>query len=216
LIAEQLRSWIVAGHLRPGENLSDTTIASRLGVSRTPGREALLQLEHEGLIETRPQGWTRVAVLDYSEMRDVHAVWVNLHLFAAQLTAARRDRDLSAAMDAQAVLRSLVELTEFPIRLDDAGDLDRLFSISEADDEFHAAIVRASGNAYLARALEPINILMRRYQIAVVEHVTLIGPESVEGHERLLDALRDGDVPASMQRMRENLMLALPENMRRL
>jgi DNA-binding GntR family transcriptional regulator len=214
LIAEQLRLWIVAGQLQPGENLSDVAIASRLGVSRTPVREALLQLEHEGLIESKPQGWTRVAPLDHAEMLDVHAVWTDLHVLAARLTASRIDRDLSEIERAQVVLRDLIERTEFPLRLEDPGDLDRLVAIAEADDDFHSAVVRASGNRYLARTLEPINVQMRRYQLAVVEHLTLIGPMSVDDHELLLDALRLGDVDASMTRMRANLARAIPEDLR--
>src|SRR6266849_9018855 len=59
----RLRDWILRGPLEPGEIIRDADIAQALGVSRTPVREALLRLEGDGLVETAPARWTRVAPL---------------------------------------------------------------------------------------------------------------------------------------------------------
>src|SRR5688500_8344447 len=66
-IYEAVKGWIVEGVLDPEEQLRDVELAEHFGVSRTPVREALRQLEDEGLVATARNRWTRVAPLDLSE-----------------------------------------------------------------------------------------------------------------------------------------------------
>jgi DNA-binding GntR family transcriptional regulator len=208
LIAEQLRSWIVRGQLEPGENLRDMAIAEQLGVSRTPVREALLQLEREGLIETRPQGWTRVALLNPAEFIDAHVIWVNLHALAAKLAAARGERDLIAAEEAQAAMKRKVE------ELGDSSDRELMLQIVDADDAFHAAIVEASGNLLLWKLLYPLNILIRRYQISTLDQITPIGHGSIAEHDKILETIQAGNVSRAEEAMRLNVVHALPDSLR--
>ena len=85
---EKLRGWIIAGRLCPGETLRDQDIATALGVSRTPVREALRRLEDEGLVETALNRWTRVASLDLEEAAETYAVVEALELLALELAFA--------------------------------------------------------------------------------------------------------------------------------
>src|SRR4051812_696811 len=84
-----IRDAIVDGTLQPGEKLKDQELCSWLGLSRTPVREALGRLEQDGLVETAPQRFTRVAPLDRREARDAFSLVAALHALAAELAAAR-------------------------------------------------------------------------------------------------------------------------------
>src|SRR4051794_10514446 len=82
-----IRDAIVDGTLAPGERLRDPELCAWLGLSRTPVREALARLESDGLVETAPQRFTRVALLDRREAQDAFPVVAALHALAAELGA---------------------------------------------------------------------------------------------------------------------------------
>src|SRR4051794_41826036 len=84
-----LREAIVDGTLAPGERLRDQELCSWLGLSRTPVREAIGRLEQDGLVETAPQRFTRVAPLDRRAARGAFPVVASLHALAARLAAPR-------------------------------------------------------------------------------------------------------------------------------
>src|SRR6478609_8709865 len=80
-----IRDAIVDGTLQPGERLRDQELQAWLGLSRTPVREALNRLEQDGLVETAPQRFTRVAPLDRRAAKDAFPVVAALHALAAEL-----------------------------------------------------------------------------------------------------------------------------------
>ena len=93
-VFERLQDWILAGALLPGEQLRDTDLSVRLGVSRTPIREALRMLEDQGLVETAAGRWTRVSRISVREAQELFPVICALetHLIEgviAQLTGER-------------------------------------------------------------------------------------------------------------------------------
>ncbi len=92
-----VRNWIVDGDLAPGEIIRDAEIARALNVSRTPVREALLQLRTEALVEMKPKGWTQVRLLDQREAEKLLPVVTDLEALAARLAAGNPCRDLSEA-----------------------------------------------------------------------------------------------------------------------
>src|SRR5262249_2190933 len=81
----KLRQWIIDGTLQPGEVLRDQEIASLVGVSRTPVREALRRLEDENLVETALNRWTRVAPLDFTKIAESYAIIEALEVMALEL-----------------------------------------------------------------------------------------------------------------------------------
>ena len=98
-----LRDAIVDGTLAPGERLRDQELCAWLGLSRTPVREALSRLEQDGLVETEPQRFTRVAPLDRRAARDAFPVVAAVHALAAELAVPRLTAaDLEAMRDANA------------------------------------------------------------------------------------------------------------------
>src|SRR3954469_8460165 len=124
-----IRDAIVDGTLAPGERLRDQELTAWLGLSRTPVREALARLEADGLVETAPQRFTRVAPLDRREASDAFPVVAALHALAAELAAPRLTAgDIDRRKHANARFADALQ----------QGDVDAAL---QADDEFHGVFV---------------------------------------------------------------------------
>ena len=149
IVAAEIRSRITNGRLPLGARISDKKLAAELGVSRTPVREALVQLQSEGLVVMRPQSGTFVFDLTIEEVRDICATRAILEAGAIRLVA-----DAGSA-DPMARLGLLVGRAA--IALDD-GDL---VLCDELDCQFHEGIVAASANTYLIRAYSGISDRLR-------------------------------------------------------
>jgi DNA-binding GntR family transcriptional regulator len=148
-VAAEIRSRITTGRLPLGARISDKKLAVELDVSRTPAREALVQLQNEGLVVMRPQSGTFVFDLTTAQVRDICAARAIVEAGAIRLAA-----DAGSA-DPLARLGLLVGRAA--IALDD-GDL---VLCDELDCQFHEGIVAASGNAYLIRAYSGISDRLR-------------------------------------------------------
>ncbi|WP_336631727.1 MULTISPECIES: GntR family transcriptional regulator [unclassified Microbacterium] len=179
----RLRDAIVAGTLAPGEQLRDAELAERLGVSRTPVREALLELGRAGLVQTTPGRSTVVAPLDDAAIRDAQAVVGAMHAVAVRAATPRfTDDDLDEMREAN---------EEFA-RAQRAGDLD---AAMEADARFHAVAVRACGNAAVAGVIAQYEPVLRR-----AERLRFSGHEGAESatrHDRILELCAAGDAEAA-------------------
>ena len=105
---EAIRDAIVCGDMPPGAVMSNASVAEQLGLSRAPVRDALARLADEGLVETKPQSYTRVTRLVLKEVRDAAAVVRAVHELAT-----RTDVDLHVACDLLA--RGCPEETAFAI-----------------------------------------------------------------------------------------------------
>lgn len=195
-VFEQLRNWIEEGVLEPGQVIKDSEIAERLGVSRTPVREALQMLEGLQAVETTRSRFTRVTSPSASDGARVRPVLAALHGAAAALAAAHMDADrLAELRAANADLRHAVEAE------DPGGAL-------AADVRFHDAIVAAAGNPFVDAALEPVTLSWRRITGLYFGHR---GPSraSADQHERIIAALEAGDAVRARACMEANI-LAVP------
>jgi len=175
----RLRDAIVDGTLEPGEQLRDAELATWLGVSRTPIREALLRLQQAGLVVARPGRSTSVATLDTRAIRDAQAVVAGMHELAVrqavpQLTDQDLDRMRAANERFAAALRR--------------GDVDAALA---ADDEFHAVPVTCAANQALRQVLEQFTPSLRRLER--LRFSSLTGRGSVSLHERLIERCAAGD-----------------------
>jgi DNA-binding GntR family transcriptional regulator len=155
--AEQIRNLIVKGDLQLGEALSETALATALGVSKTPIREALLRLKGEGLVDVQPQRGTyvfRMSVAEVealSEFRDVLEI-------AALRFGMRRD-----AMGLARVLKRIVADMSSALT---AGDAAKYVAL---DGLFHDGIIAHCGNHHLARSYLPVALRMQalRYRLSL-------------------------------------------------
>ena len=188
-----LRDALVSGELAPGQRLRDQELAARLGVSRTPVREALQRLEDEGLVETAPRSLTRVAPLDALAAREAFPVVAALHALAARQGVARLTpadlAEMRAANDALAA----------GIAALDSATIQRAIA---ADDRFHAVLLRAAGNGEIPRTLERLTPKVRRLEYA--QFGSLAGRKSVQQHAAILAACERGDGAAAATLVEEN------------
>lgn len=182
---DALRAAIVSGELEPGAILSEADLADWLGVSRAPVRAALARLVDDGLVETKPQSFTRVTPVVDREVRDAVAVVRTMHeLVAALATPLLTASDLDAMAAANDAFTAAVG----------AGDVEAALV---ADDEFHDVPVRVAGNRPAAATIERFTPLIRRLERARFGEVP--GRESVRQHRLLLRAFRAGDVDAAVR-----------------
>lgn len=198
-VVSYLRHWIVDGTFQPGEIIRDGDIAEYFGISRTPVREALLQLRFEGLVVMKPKGWTQVKPLDRGQIEDILRVVVDLEMLAARLAAEQPDPDIATADAANTELEALYSQYQA------APDTAMAWKLIEVNDRFHDAILDIAGNMVLADAIKPIKARMRRYERIYFERATPIDQTSITQHRELLDAIRDGDGDAAAAIAARNL-----------
>jgi DNA-binding GntR family transcriptional regulator len=179
-----LRDAIVTGELPPGAVIRDVDLAERVGLSRTPVREALARLADDGLVETKPHSWTRVTPLGLREVRDALVVVRAMHELAVQLAVplmTERHHDLMRAANER-----------FGAALD-AADVQ---AAMDADDALHGVPVAVLGNRALAATIDRQLPLIRRLEKA--RFGSLLGRRSIAFHDQLIDACEDGDVETAV------------------
>ena len=186
-----LRAAINAGELMPGEIYSVQKLAQQLGVSRTPVREALLQLGRQGLVQpVRNRGFV-VLETSTQDIRDIFQIRLLLEPAAAKL-ATRRIQPA----DLDQLRAEYQDMT----RAARAGDGDRMW---KHDRAFHRAIMQASGNTRLAEYIETLrDFVQTRGKLTTLTRqlVTIAGE-----HEPILSALVRGDARAAQTAMRRHL-----------
>ena len=179
-----LHDAIITGELEPGATIKDVELAERVGLSRTPVREALARLADEGLVETKPHAWTRVTPLDHRDVRDALLVVRAMHELAVRLAVPVMTRRHHALMRASNA--------EFADALD-SGDVPRAL---EADDALHGVPIAAIGNRAIAGTIERQLPLIRRLER--LRFGSLLGRRSIEWHDQLIVACEEGDVDAAV------------------
>lgn len=186
----RLRDAIVDGTLLPGERLRDAELADWLGVSRTPIREALLELQRSGLVIARAGRETLVSPLDVDATRQAAEVASALHALAARLAVPRLDAASLRALDAAN--------DRFAIALD-AEDADAALA---ADDAFHRVLTDAAGNRVLAQQLDQVTPLLRR--IERIRFSSLAARDSVAQHRQIIQDCSSGDADAAARHSAAN------------
>lgn len=176
----QLEDAILTGRYMPGDDLTECAIAESMGVSRTPVREAIRQLDQEGLVDFVPNKGAVVMGLSEEDIRDIGEIRTNIEGIAA-----RRAAQAIKAEQLEALAALLVEEASLTSR----GDTERLTQI---DSRFHEIIFEASGSRLLSRTLRSFHHAIRQ-----ARHLSLRGAQRAEKtlaeHEAILDAMRTGN-----------------------
>ncbi|MFC0113018.1 GntR family transcriptional regulator [Kibdelosporangium aridum] len=183
LLSEQaltaIRRAIVAGELAPGTSVKDVELAERMGLSRTPVREALARLTDEGLIETKPHSYTRVTRLDSAAVRDAHAVVQSMHGLATRLAVPKLTQRHLDAMRAANM--------KFAVAVDASALEDAI----ACDDAFHDILVQASENRAVAATIRRYTPLLHR---AIYLYLgSPLGRDSAPMHERIIATCEAGN-----------------------
>lgn len=194
-LRSQIRSHLVerllGGDLEPGTQLNESQLTEQLGVSRTPLREALLQLEFEGLLRSRPGKGFSVAPLELKEMKELFAVGVELETQALTLSG-------GVGADQLQELRSINREREQLLR--DNGDRDELVSL---DDRWHRLLVTNCDNDQLQRLLRLVRNRLYRYIFAFEGQREEV-EQAIRDHEEIMDALERNDLDHAAAKLREH------------
>jgi len=180
---EMLRKAVTSREIEPGSRLVETEPSATMGISRGTLREALRQLEYEGLIEVGERGRLTVRTLTAGELADMFTVRAALEGLAAATISTRPDRDLLLAQLQMAV---------------DALQADGPIGAKvEADLAFHRLLCELTGNAALVRAWETLTGPIR-VAILFAGPVAALTNMAAARHQYLLDAIGSGD-PATVR-----------------
>ena len=209
-----MEQHIVSGRLKPGTALpAELELAAQFGVNRSTVREAIRQLEQEGLVERRGGKKLFVALPGLFDLAPRAARSLTLHQVtfqelwetalvvepeAARLAALRADDDDLAQLEANiAACRGTLALP---------GDAAAVKRHSALDVEFHALVARASRNRSLMLAREPFSLLYRPALTLLQETLPQSASRNVRAHEAILAALRKRDAGRAQEWMRKHLV----------
>lgn len=186
VVFNTLRQAILTGELKPGERLMEIHLANRLGVSRTPIREAIRKLELEGLVTMIPRRGAEVAQITEKSLKDVLEVRRALDALSVELACDRiTPEELEALGDA-------CDAFEAATRTHDAK------KIAQADVALHDIIVRATSNTRLIQLVNNLSEQMYRYRFEYIKdestHKGLI-----EEHRIIFESIRHKDKKTAAQ-----------------
>jgi DNA-binding GntR family transcriptional regulator len=182
---EVIRDAIVRADIPPGAVVSNAAVAEQLGLSRAPVRDALARLADEGLVETKPQSYTRVTPLAVKEVRDAAEVVRAMHELAARAAVPLLTAGHIEAL--RAANRRFAAATA-------AGDVDAAL---EFDDELHGVLVGVCGNRAVAATIERYTPLIRRLERR--QFSSARARRSVRRHDELIAACAAGDAGQAVQ-----------------
>lgn len=191
-VAAELRDGISAGRLKPGVRLVEADLASQMGISRAPVREALRQLEFEGLVEGRARRGYVVRAISASELIELYELRVLLEPVLARSAAARLGEDDLAR------LRSILD------RMRRAARQGQWTDVVNADREFHAQIGHLADRPLTAQIFDHLNEQVRRFTALMATSYSNI-ELTVEEHDVLLEALASGNPDRAADEMRLHL-----------
>lgn len=181
-IASALREAILTGEFKPGQPLIETELATLLGVSRAPLREALQLLNAEGLVESIAYHGTTVRTLSRTDIEELYSLRIVLETFAAQCVIARRD-----PAHAQP-LRSLYETMLL------AAEREDLNSVSEIDRDFHDTLIDLSEHSLLHSTWSAVSMRVRQV-MALRNRRNRDIRQIAYNHMPIIEAIERGDLP---------------------
>ena len=188
VVFNTLREAILKGDLKPGERLMELQLASKLGVSRTPIREAIRMLEQEGLAVTTPRKGAEVAKMTLKDMEDVLEIRDALDELAVRIACQK-------ISDEQ--LRQLEDMKELFEKSTQTGNVKK---IAEADVTFHDVIYEATGNPKLVTLLNNLREQVYRYRVEYIKDPKNY-PTLIAEHEAILESLKNRDVKNAVEAM---------------
>lgn len=188
----RLMTELREGRLNPGDRLRETELAERLGMSRTPVREAIRQLEADGVVTHVPRQGACIRTLDYAEVMELYEMRCVLEGTAARLAA-------RAASDIE-----IEELFEMNQQMAQLGGAPEAFVLNR---QFHADLLDAAKNRFLARSIHAL-----QKALMILGPTTLTEPDraekAVEEHFGVLDAIKKRDGTLAEAAMRAHIEAA--------
>lgn len=184
VVFNTLRQAILTGELKPGERLMEIHLANKLGVSRTPIREAIRKLELEGLVTMIPRRGAEVAQITEKSMNDVLEVRRAMDALCTELACERITTEEVEALEAACDQFIKVAATK---------DIRKC---AQADVHFHDIIVKATGNKRLVQLINNLSEQMYRYRFEYLKDVSRYDT-LIEEHKQICEAIKNRDKEAA-------------------
>ncbi len=174
-----LKENIIRLELEPGSSISDREVAALLSLSRTPVREALLELAKAKVVDIYPQKGSVVSLIDYDLVEEAYFVRSVLEEAVVELACQRRDQEAVVELEANVKLQWFYQQDRV---------LDKLL---ELDDEFHRLLFKTAGKSQAFEMMKGMMVHFDRVRNMALG--TLKDKSLVEDHEKILEAVKAGD-----------------------
>ena len=192
VVFNNLRDAILKGQLKPGERLLENHLADKLGVSRTPVREALRMLEQENLVELIPRRGAQVLDISAEDIKNIVEIRSALEVVSIRHACQKMDND------------SLKELKKHNAEFEAAFEARDYEGVATADEKFHDVIFSAAGNKRLVVIISNIQAQVYRYRMAylkVYETKTAV----LNHHRNIIEAIEKHDAALGEKVMAEHI-----------
>jgi DNA-binding GntR family transcriptional regulator len=196
-VAAKLRNAILNGALIPGQELVEAEIASQLGVSRAPIREAFQILSAEGLTESVPYHGTKVRILTQTDVEELYSLRSVLEEFAVQRVIDRDDPE------ALSTLRDLYDA------MSDAAENGNLEQASTLDRAFHDGLIEASGHQMLSSTWNTVSLRVQQVMALRQVRRRITRPDEIKqiaySHLPIIEAIAEANSDKAVRLIREHI-----------
>jgi DNA-binding GntR family transcriptional regulator len=198
-VVEYLRSQIATGRLRANQKLNEKDLASKLGISRPPIREAFRILENEHLVVSIPRKGAYVTDVSIEDLLGLCQVREMIECYTIDLLRAKKIKELPQVESA------LEEATRLP--LPSVKDLDVMLHYHQVFADFHIKLVESAGNDRLLQFYKSISTNLTRYQIIYL-FIPGAAPHSVKEHHQVLGLIKMGSYEKAKEVIRQHINYA--------
>ena len=188
-----LRMLILNGELKPGDQLIESAIANQMQVSRGPVRDALKQLENEGLVMNIPRKGTFVRNMNKDDFKQIYELRAYLESLAIRLAIEKLDENPELVSSLKNIAKQIGE----------ASKEENVTLIADLDVEFHRAICESSKNQYLIEAWMRIRSLIRLCLITDLYYKNYLKTE--QDHNMIIDAIIQKDGKLGEERIKDHI-----------
>lgn len=195
VVFENLRTAILEGNLKAGQRLMEVQLAEQLGVGRTPIREAIRKLELEGLVVMLPRKGAYVANMSFKDLIDVLEIRASLEGLAASLAAERRNDE------------DIIDLEKLAKEFETCVRETNIEGVLKTDIDFHEKIFMMANNKKLYQLITSLWEQVHRFRVTYVSDYDA-SLSLVEEHNKILQAIKDGDSELAKKYATEHIELA--------
>jgi DNA-binding GntR family transcriptional regulator len=192
VVFNTLRQAIIQGEFQPGERLLEVSLANKLGVSRTPVREAIRMLELEGLVVMVPRKGAEVAKITVKDLKDALEVRMAIESLAVKLACERIDDEGREALKGSCM------------KFKEAINSKLVPAIVESDEDFHNTIYKASKNPKLISLAQNLREQVYRYRVEYVKDFSY-HDNLIREHDLITMAVLKGDAETAQKVMEEHI-----------
>lgn len=195
-VFQKIRDGILEGKYKEHDELRENTIGKELGVSRTPVREALRQLELEGLVTIIPNKGAYVTGISTKDVRDIYMIRSLLEGLCARLAT---EHITEEQLDA---LEEVILLSEFQMKKESGSNVDQVAAL---DGKFHTILYEACDSRILSHTLTDFHkyvLMARKFSVVSEERAR----KSIREHKQILRAIRDKDADLAEQLANEHIL----------